>query len=1308
MAANAIAIPEEIVDFKPGTRIWFGKEKTQWRVLEVNREEETALLIADKEICEKEYHKKSEPVTWETCTLRQWLNGDCYEKTFSDAEKEAVLETELSNPDNPKYNTKGGNATKDKVFLLSIEEAEKYFKNSKDRATGSWWWLRSPGYRGINAANVYYDGGIYDGGYRVDGSLGIRPAFKINLKSELFQSLICDSKSKNLKIRVPLLHIFEGALITGKPVEGAFEIPEGITELGDQCFAGWNKLTEVKLPSTLKKIGKEAFKGCTDLKTITGTNGAISYGKDTFTGCKNLQYTAEMFRNAGKLCDSFADHLDACGAKELAWLLMVQKGAVWEKNLPPKITKENAAEILWEMTEHIAGLKKSPKKAAEAAADFITKNVTLLTGDSIKAFCEALRGKKLDELADSLLDDPAVAALFKPEESSRQTEERVMPDGSILYGTVEEKVKVGSYFTMGKENGFWRILNIDSDEALVIAEKSVCERPYHSKYVDITWEKCDLRKWLNGEYYDSAFSGTEKDAILESEIQNPDNPQYKTKGGNPTRDKIFLLSIDEAKKYFLSDEGRATGSWWWLRSPGNLRNLAAYVRYDGDIDDYGRYVRHGFGIRPAFKINLKSDFFQSLISVNQNGEAVFKNYQHQIVIKAGEVVSAYRNVTEVNLPPYVKKIAARAFQNCVKLTKLTWQGKQPVIDKDAFSNCPNLQLSAEFYSGKKLPHENFAPYLPDDAEIIANIFVQNNADSAFLEPAIDRISIENAAKVTDAILKRGASIHPGILSRHILAVMPAINKEQTLKLLSLAEEYSELRIFLPLLQTEAAKEKPKKPEIEKDVYGISYAILKTDGNVMKGLPHLAYIFEACKGYIGMYGDGEVVEKEFKKAALNTYHKEKRADEFAASVNHAALMKLLKCWIAADGARWYAPYAAFANDVELSALLQEMKAWEKDKNLREQIIRVRGAVLLNDTVTAMRYADSLSLLERYAEMRNTDADSIRDNIISDFGLDENGRKQWTLAGKTITAVLNTDITLSLLDEDGKVLKSVPKKGAGAEEYEAVNKEFAAMKKDIKAVAKTRNDKIFADFLSGRKRSGKAWKDAYLHNPLLRMLARLIVWEQDGTTFTLKEDGKAYDVNGNEYTVNEKDIAVAHPMEMRKEDAEAWQLYFNNNGLKQPFEQVWEPVEDASLVKPGRYDGCTIPLYMLMNKEKHGIIMEGQSQITLKDCTAGLRLVEGHHDWVNNEFEVTDFRFKKYTRQVNHIVCHLDKGTVAGRVKKDDITVAQWLDRFTLAQIMGFIDLAGKSNAVNVSALLLQYKQEHFEEFDPMDEFTLDLL
>ena len=340
------------------------------------------------------------------------------------------------------------------------------------------------------------------------------------------------------------------------------------------------------------------------------------------------------------------------------------------------------------------------------------------------------------------------------------------------------------------------------------------------------------------------------------------------------------------------------------------------------------------------------------------------------------------------------------------------------------------------------------------------------------------------------------------------------------------------------------------------------------------------------------------------------------------------------------------------------------------------------------------------------MRGLDADTLRDETVSDFGLDLSGRRSWSLAGKTLTATLNNDLTFTLTDESGKELKSVPKKGADEAEYETVKKEFSALKKDVKATAKTRNDKIFADFLSGRARPAKAWESGYLDNAVLIVLARLIVWAQGENTFTLKETGELITVDGAAYTLTDEPVKVAHPMEMTKEDVEAWQHYFTSNALRQPFEQVWEPVADSSLVKPGRYDGCTVPLYALMNKEKHGIVMEGRSQITLKDCSADLIYIEGHHDWVNNEFEVKNFTFKTYTRQVNHIVVHLDKATVAGRVKKDDVSVSQWFDRFTLAQIQSFIDLANENKATNVLALLLEYKEKTFPDFDPMAEFTLE--
>ena len=58
-------------------------------------------------------------------------------------------------------------------------------------------------------------------------------------------------------------------------------------------------------------------------------------------------------------------------------------------------------------------------------------------------------------------------------------------------------------------------------------------------------------------------------------------------------------------------------------------------------------------------------------------------------------------------------------------------------------------------------------------------------------------------------------------------------------------------------------------------------------------------------------------------------------------------------------------------------------------------------------------------------------------------------------------------------------------------------------------------------------------------------------------------------------------------------------------------------------------------------------------------------------------------------------------------KDDISVSIYLDRFTLAQITDFIDIATKNKCTNVSALLLQYKHDHYPDYDHIDELILDL-
>ncbi len=172
----------------------------EWLVLD--KKDGKALLISKYCLDAKEYDKNenNEFVTWETCTLRQWLNGDFINETFSGAEKALICDTYLQNPDNPEYGTDGGNDTTDKVFLLSIDETSKYLSDKivrKAEATDyakdkgifvseengkSWWWMRSPGSDDLCASCMGNDGFVHGDGQMIeDQTCGVRPAMWVNI-----------------------------------------------------------------------------------------------------------------------------------------------------------------------------------------------------------------------------------------------------------------------------------------------------------------------------------------------------------------------------------------------------------------------------------------------------------------------------------------------------------------------------------------------------------------------------------------------------------------------------------------------------------------------------------------------------------------------------------------------------------------------------------------------------------------------------------------------------------------------------------------------------------------------------------------------------------------------------------------------------------------------------------------------------------------------------------------------------------------------------------------------------------------------
>ena len=74
------------------------------------------------------------PVTWETSTLRNYLNGEFVKKAFSDDERSSILVVPVSSCPSPLNEAvTGGGTTKDMVFLLNHDSAERYFPLEEDR-----------------------------------------------------------------------------------------------------------------------------------------------------------------------------------------------------------------------------------------------------------------------------------------------------------------------------------------------------------------------------------------------------------------------------------------------------------------------------------------------------------------------------------------------------------------------------------------------------------------------------------------------------------------------------------------------------------------------------------------------------------------------------------------------------------------------------------------------------------------------------------------------------------------------------------------------------------------------------------------------------------------------------------------------------------------------------------------------------------------------------------------------------------------------------------------------------------------------
>lgn len=169
---------------------------------------------------------------------------------------------------------------------------------------------------------------------------------------------------------------------------------------------------------------------------------------------------------------------------------------------------------------------------------------------------------------------------------------------------------VGDTLTFGKYDSKemeWKVIDKKDGKLLITTKNSYFSEPYNDESnADTSWEESSLREYLNSSFYKSNFNKSEQALIFEAKIE--------TKDENSTNDKIFILSKDEANKYFKSDKERIIKDkdgdkcWWWLRNQGKNETYAVYVDEKGKINTEGTYASEynaTRGVRPAMWIVIE-------------------------------------------------------------------------------------------------------------------------------------------------------------------------------------------------------------------------------------------------------------------------------------------------------------------------------------------------------------------------------------------------------------------------------------------------------------------------------------------------------------------------------------------------------------------------------------------------------------------------------------------------------------------------------------------------------------------------------
>ena len=435
----------------------------------------------------------------------------------------------------------------------------------------------------------------------------------------------------------------------------------------------------------------------------------------------------------------------------------------------------------------------------------------------------------------------------------------------------------------------------------------------------------------------------------------------------------------------------------------------------------------------------------------------------------------------------------------------------------------------------------------------------------------------------------------------------------------------------------------------------------------------------------------------------------KADRVAKALNKTELADVAK----ENG--YYMALCRFGNENQISSFISKH---EKEYDWMK-------ALLLSDSRAAMKELDKRKRLDWYAELRETDEETLRDIVMTDVGLNSEGVKIYDLGTKKIKASLNKELQYDLIDmETGLTVSSFPSKNIDKELLLKAKNDFTLLKRNTKNMFRERISLLLAQFMLAESISFKKWNDLYRKNPILKPIAELLVWDQAGKSFIVNNN-LYIDSFGNKCAIGESEypIRIAHPIDMTEDERKRWQDYFVNNKIKQPFSQIWEAVIIEKMDDIGKIENWKISENEFNNikkvLQKKGIntrrttMLWSGNEITASHgdvlfLTAYYEQLDDNNLIIKNFAEYTNTKaFERQKRYINAAIFEYYKAMISTSITNDNAPLDEDLDKFTLEQIMTFIKIANDTKATKSSVKLLDYKNNKYGEFNYLDDLILDL-